>query len=143
MNLTPDEFLNLQSGMSAKDVRIAQLEAEVAQLKTERDLWKERVLAYEGKEFSSGEGFREKKFIVISQHKLRSLLEKIRNVKILSLVAFVLQKALPNEADAEEYKALSEVMPVPELPNLSLTADGDIRVSGDWNDVHDNEAVNF
>jgi hypothetical protein len=29
------------------------------------------------------------------------------------------------------------------LPNLSLTADGDIRVSGDWNDVHDNEAVNF
>ncbi|MBQ9655882.1 MAG: hypothetical protein IJV38_07645 [Prevotella sp.] len=53
MNLTPDEFLNLQSGMSAKDVRIAQLEAEVAQLKTERDLWKERVLAYEGKEFSS------------------------------------------------------------------------------------------
>lgn len=143
MNLTPDEFLNLQSGMSAKDVRIAQLEAEVAQLKTERDLWKERVLAYEGKEFSSEKVSEKKKFIVISQHKLRSLLEKIRNVKILSLVAFVLQKALPNEADAEEYKALSEVMPVPELPNLSLTADGDIRVSGDWNDVHDNEAVNF
>jgi len=143
MNLTPDEFLNLQSGMSAKDVRIAQLEAEVAQLKTERDLWKERVLAYEGKEFSSEKVSEKKKFIVISQHKLRSLLEKIRNVKILSLVAFVLQKALPNEADAEEYKALSEVMPVPELPNLSLTADGDIRVNGDWNDVHDNEAVNF
>jgi len=143
MNLTPDEFLNLQSGMSAKDVRIAQLEAEVAQLKTERDLWKERALAYEGKEFSSEKVPEKNKFIVISQHKLRSLLEKIRNVKILSLVAFVLQKALPNEADAEEYKALSEVMPVPELPNLSLTADGDIKVSGDWNDVHDNEAVNF
>jgi len=143
MNLTPDEFLNLQSGMSAKDVRIAQLEAEVAQLKTERDLWKERVLAYEGKEFSSEKVSEKKKFIVISQQKLRSVLEKIRNVKILSQVAFVLQKALPNEADAEEYKALSEVMPVPELPNLSLTADGDIRVSGDWNDVHDNEAVNF
>ena len=143
MNLTPDEFLNLQSGMSAKDVRIAQLEAEVAQLKTERDLWKERVLAYEGKEFSSEKVPEKNKFIVISQQKLRTVLEKIRNVKILSQVAFVLQKALPNEADAEEYKALSEVMPVPELPNLSLTADGDIRVSGDWNDVHDNEAVNF
>ena len=143
MNLTPDEFLNLQSGMSAKDVRIAQLEAEVAQLKTERDLWKERALAYEGKEFSSEKVSEKKKFIVISQQKLRALLQKIHNVKILSLVAFVLQKALPNEADAEEYKALSEVMPVPELPNLSLTADGDIEVNGDWNDVHDNEAVNF
>jgi hypothetical protein len=115
----------------------------VAQLKTERDLWKERVLAYEGKEFSLEKVPEKNKFIVISQHKLRSLLEKIRNVKVLSLVAFVLQKALPNEADAEEYKALSEVMPVPELPNLSLTADGDIEVNGDWNDVHDNEAVNF
>ncbi len=143
MNLTPDEFLNLQSGMSAKDVRIAQLEAEVAQLKTERDLWKERALAYEGKEFSLEKVPEKNKFIVISQQKLRSVLEKIRNVKILSQVAFVLQKALPNEADAEEYKALSEVMPIPELPNLSLTADGDIRVSGDWNDVHDNDAVNF
>ena len=29
MNLTPDEFLNLQSGMSAKDVRIAQLDAQL------------------------------------------------------------------------------------------------------------------
>ncbi len=143
MNLTPEEFLNLQSGMSAKDVRIAQLEAEVAQLKSERDLWKERTLAYEGAEFSSEKVPGKKKFIVISQQKLRALLQKIHNVKILSLVAFVLQKALPNEADADEYKAVSEVMPVPELPNLSLTADGDIKVSGDWNDVHDNEAVNF
>ena len=143
MNLTPDEFMNLQSGMGAKDVRIAQLEAEVAQLKSERDLWKERALAREGMEFSPEKVSGKNKFIVISQQKLRAVLQKIHNVKVLSLVAFVLQKALPNEANAEEYKTVSEVMPVPELPNLSLTADGDIKVSGDWNDVHDNEAVNF
>lgn len=143
MNLTPEEFLNLQSGMGAKDVRIAQLEAEVAQLRSERDLWMERALACERTDSSSEKVLGKKIFIVISQQKLRALLQKIHNVKILSLVAFVLQKALPNEADADEYKAVSEVMPVPELPNLSLTADGDIKVSGDWNDVHDNEAVNF
>jgi hypothetical protein len=143
MNMTPGEFMELQNGLNAKDIRIAQLETEVAQLEAERDLWKERALAYCGNASAAERTPGGNRFIVISQHKLRSLLEKIRNVKVLSLVAFVLQKALPNEADAEEYKALSEVMPVPELPNLSLTADGDIEVNGDWNDVHDNEAVNF
>ena len=105
--------MELQNGLNAKDIRIAQLEAEVAQLKAERDLWKERALAYCGNASAAERTPGGNHFIVISEHKLRSLLEKIRNVKVLSLVAFGLQKALPNEAAAEEYKSLSEVIPVP------------------------------
>ena len=44
MNISPDEFMALQGGMSAKDVRIAQLEEQVAQLIKERDLWQSRAL---------------------------------------------------------------------------------------------------
>ena len=48
MNISPDEFMTLQGGMSAKDVRIAQLEEQVAQLTKERDLWQARALAAGG-----------------------------------------------------------------------------------------------
>lgn len=141
MNISPDEFMALQGGMSAKDVRIAQLEEQVAQLIKERDLWQSRALQ-SGKSMVDGVSVRSR-FIVISRQKLKALVDKIQDVKLLAFVAFFLQKVLPNEASADDCKAISDIIPLPHLPQLTLNADGDINVEGNWNDVHDNKDVNF
>ena len=77
MNMTPGEFMELQKGLNAKDIRIAQLETEVAQLKAERDLWKERALAYCGNASAAERTPGGNRFIVISQHKLRSTIDSL------------------------------------------------------------------
>lgn len=141
LNISPDEFLNLQNGISAKDVEIARLKEQVAQLEEERDLWRTRAL---NSDVTQKNVMTNKNcFVVLSMQRLKSVLEKIQDVKILSLVSFILQKALPQDATAEECKAIAEMMPVPHKPSLSLTANGDVKVAGNYNDVHDNKAVNF
>lgn len=142
MNISPDEFMSLQGGMSAKDVRIAQLEEQVAQLTKERDLWQARALQSGRSMMDDGVPGRSR-FIVISSQKLRALVDKIHDLKLLSFVAFLLQKVLPNEASAEDCKAIADIIPMPHLPQLTLNAEGDIHVDGDWNDIHDNNKVNI
>ena len=57
--------------MSQKDVRIAQLESEVEQLRRERDLWEARALGGVPAEDVGGvERSRRSRFIVISSQKL-------------------------------------------------------------------------
>lgn len=141
MNISPDEFMTLQVGMSAKDVRIAQLEEQVAQLTKERDLWQARAME-SGKSMADGVSVRSQ-FIVISRQKLKALVDRIQDVKLLAFVAFLLQKVLPNDASAEDCKAIADIIPLPHLPRLTLNADGDINVGGNWNDIHDNEKVNI
>lgn len=135
--------MSLQGGMSAKDMEIARLKMQVAQLTEERDLWRTRAqnsdIGLKNTEMMSGRN----RFIVISAQKLKSVLAKIHDVKILSVVAFILQKALPDTATSEECKTIADLTPLPQLPNLTLTAEGDVNVEGDWKDVHDNQSVNF
>lgn len=142
MNISPDEFMTLQGGMSAKDVRIAQLEEQVAQLTKERDLWQARALQ-SGKSTMDGGVPGRSRFIVISSQKLRALVDKIHDLKLLAFVAFLLQKVLPNEASADDCKAIADIISMPHLPQLTLNAEGDIHVDGDWNDIHDNNKVNI
>lgn len=141
MNISPDEFMVLQDGMSAKDVRIAQLEEQVAQLTKERDLWQSRTLQ-SGKPMVDGVSAHSR-FIVISRQKLKSLLSRIHDTKLLAFIAFILQKVLPDEASADDCKAIADMIPLPHLPHLTLTAEGDINVDGNWNDIHNNNKVNI
>lgn len=141
MNISPDEFMTLQGGMSAKDVRIAQLEEQVAQLTKERDLWQARAMK-SGKPLVDG-GPACSRFIVISRQKLKALVDKIQDVKLLAFVGFFLQKVLSNEASADDCKAIADIIPLPHLPHLTLNADGDINVDGNWNDIHNNNEVNL
>ena len=141
MNISPDEFMSLQDGMSAKDVRIAQLEKQVEQLTEERDLWQARALK-SGKPMVDGVPVRSR-FIIISRQKLKALVDRIQDVELLAFVAFLLQKVLPNDASAEDCKAIADIIPLPHLPRLTLNADGDINVGGNWNDIHDNGDVNI
>ena len=141
MNISPNEFMTLQGGMSAKDVRIAQLEKQVEQLTEERDLWQARALK-SGKPMVDGVPVRSR-FIIISRQKLKTLVDRIQDVNLLAFVAFLLQKVLPNDASAEDCKAIADIIPLPHLPRLTLNADGDINVGGNWNDIHDNNKVNI
>ena len=133
--------MELHERISPKDVEIARLRELVAQLKEERDLWQARALTANGTE--GGKDKAAERFIVISAKKLKEVLSKIHDVHILSLVSFVLQKALPKEGAAENGQLVSEIVPLPQSPSLTLKADGDVKVEGDWNDVHHNGAVNF
>ena len=141
MNISPNEFMTLQGGMSAKDVRIAQLEKQVEQLTEERDLWQARALK-SGKPMVDGVPVRSR-FIIISRQKLKTLVDRIQDVNLLAFVAFLLQKVLPNDASADDCKAIADIIPLPHLPRLTLNADGDINVGGNWNDIHDNNKVNI
>lgn len=150
VRITTEEFLKLQQDMSRKDVEIERLKEQVATLEEERDLWRARALAAGdglGQQQAEGAGERPgrraTRYIILSAMKLRSVLEKVQDVKVISVVAFVLLKALPKGATAEEAQCITETVPLPERPNLTLTAEGDLRVEGNWNDVHDNHAVNF
>ena len=143
MNISADEFLTLQGGMSAKDVRIAQLEKQVEQLTKERDLWQARALQSESDKSTMDGVTVHSRFIVISRQKLKALVDKIHDVKLLAFVAFILQRALPNEASADDCKAIADIITLPHLPRLTLNADGDINVGGNWNDIHDNGDVNI
>ena len=143
MNISPDELLSLQSGMSAKDVEIARLKERVAQLETERDLWQARAMQTGAVTVEKGMPTGRNRFVVLSVQKLRAVLEKIQDVKILSVVSLILQKALPVEATAEDCRMITEIVPLPQKQNLMLMAQGDVKVEGDLNNVHDNKVVNF
>ncbi len=132
--------MDFQKAMISKDLKIAQLERQVAQLKEERDFWKARALT--GAECAEASASRSS-LIVLSKEKLKGMLLKIQDVKLLSFLGIILQKSLPKGSSSEECKSIAEIVPMPTLPNISLSAEGDINVGGNWNDMHDNENINL
>ena len=140
MNISVDELMSLQGGLSAKDVRIAQLEEEVARLKEENDQLRARALEC-GAKIDEGQDDKDGLF-TISLKRLKAAAEKIHDLKILAVIAFILQKVLPNDNMAEKCRMIAEIVPLPLLPSLTLTAEGDLKVEGDLNDIHDNTNVN-
>jgi uncharacterized coiled-coil protein SlyX len=141
MQFSTEEFMTLHDKLTAEELEIARLKEQVAQLTKERDYWQSRALK-SGMSKVDGVSVRSR-FIVISRQKLKALVDKIQDVKLLAFVSFFLQKVLPNEASADDCKAIADIIPLPHLPQLTLNAEGDINVEGDWNDVHDNKDVNF
>lgn len=157
ITISTEEFIKLQQAASAKEIEIAKLKEQVAQREEERNQWMVRALKAEevlkteetlnvdmvmdsatGKEQPSSGGV-----IVLSVELLKAILAKIHNLHVLAVIALVLQKALHRKASAEESRRIAELVPLPNLPSINLTANGDIDVEGNWNDVHDNTNVNL
>ncbi len=156
VTLSTKEFMELQQCMTAKDIEIVRLKEQIAQSKAECDLWKSRALNAEAILQADKDGLDveeivnavsgERKMgsggvIVLSIELLKSVLAKIHNLKILAVIGLVLQKTLHRGASAEESRQIAEMIPLPELPSIKLTAEGDIDVEGDWNDIHNNGNV--
>lgn len=157
VKITIDELIRLQQSTSDKDIEIAKLKEQVAQREAERDQWMSRALKAE-EILKTEEALNEKMVmdsaevkdntssggvIVLSVGLLKAILAKIHNLQILSIIALVLQKALHRKSSAEDSRQIAELVPLPELPSIKLTANGDIDVEGNWNDIHDNTNVNI
>ena len=148
IKISSDECFDFQKRYAEQAVRIVSLESEVATLKNDCDYWKQRALKAEGeaatKEAAKGAAntTARERYIVISVNAIANILGKIHNVKISAIVAFLMQKMLPNDA-VEDSKAIADAVPIAGLPTISLTADGDINVEGNLNDIHDNDEVNI
>lgn len=150
MNLNSDEFFLLRDDASAKDVEIALLKKEVASLTKERDLWKARAL-----ESGAEDGTKKadnRNFIMISVQRLKAVASKIHDVHLLGALSFILQKALPEPAGANDCMAINNCIPLPQPDQISLSAQGDIVLRKETNididknygpnvDVHDGGVI--
>lgn len=144
IKISTDECLDFQKRYAEQAVKIVALESEVATLKKDCDYWKQRALkaeAGESAKLSANVPARER-YIMIPVNAIANILGKIHNVKISAIVAFLLQKMLPKDA-VEDSRAIADAVPIAGLPNISLTAEGDIKVEGNLNDIHDNDEVNI
>ena len=130
MNMNPEEFFVLQSGMGAKDVEIARLREEVASLTKERDLWKARALESCPEEVKKVDN---RNFIMISVKKLKAVASKIHAVHLLGALNYILQKALPETAGANDCITITNCIPLPQPAQMALNAQGDIVLNKETN----------
>ena len=144
IKISPDECLDFQKRYAEQAVKIVALESEVAMLKKDCDYWKQRALRLEAEAVAkrSENTPVQERYIIIPVKAIASILGKIHNVTISAIVAFLMQKMLPKDA-FEDSKAIADAVPMPSLPNISLTAEGDIKIEGNLNDIHDNDKVNI
>lgn len=136
-----NEFFSLQQSLNEREKHIAKLESELARMKEERDAWKAR--ANNSYALTMDENTGDGELIVISRQKLQSILSKINDVKMLAMLHYVFHKILPDNTSADDCKAISNLFPEPNIVQPTLTAEGDLKVEGNWNDIHDNQKVNI
>ena len=136
-----EEYRGLQSDNRNRD-------AELEGIRRERDYWKKRAMEAEQQlelfEQTPLDDTRKERsrFLLLSIEKLKTLASKITDVRLLSCLGWLLPKCLADKSSEGADSLISEAIPLPS-PALSLTAQGDVHVAGDLNDVHDNTAVNF
>lgn len=156
MDLTIDDFRVLSAETSARDVRIAQLEmeldqlrrtheAEVALLQKERDgLWEEsqrqasRIAQLETDfENVRFENHWMKQYILLSVERVRLFFTHIPNIEVLSAIKSFVLHVLPQNATAEQIAYASRMMELPMKEPHSQV----VHVAGNYTDVHDNGQV--
>ena len=135
------EFFSFQEKLNDKDKQIAQLQTELARMKEERDAW--QIRANNSRALTMNKTTGDGDLIVISRQKLQSILSKINDVKMLAMLHYVFHKILPDNTSADDCKAISNLFPEPSIVQPTLTAEGDLKVEGNWNDIHDNQKVNI
>ena len=141
MELSLEEYRGLQSDNRNRD-------AELERMRRDCDYWKKRALEAEQQlklfeQMPLDDARKERpRFLLLSIEKLKTIASKISDAGLLSCLGWLLPKCLADKSPEESYSVISEAIPLPS-PTLSLTAQGDVHVAGDLNDVHDNTAVNF
>ena len=79
--------------------------------------------------------------IVISTTKLSCLFSRIRSIEMKGMLISVIQALLPNNTSSEIYKLISQISPLKDDPQIKIDAKGDVKVDGDYNDIHDNPTM--
>ena len=146
MNATPEELNTIYGGLGEKCAQIAlqakQIEEQAATIKKlteERDMWKCRAI--EACKDAGMEHINDSDLIVISKTKLTDLFSRIHNIQVHSMIMSVIQSVLPNDASSETYRLISQISPLKDEPQIKIDAKGDVKVGGDYNDIHNNDNV--
>ena len=148
MTVTPEELNTIYGGLGEKYAQIAmqakQIEEQAALIKKlteERDMWKTRAI--ESCKDAGTEHKNDSDLIVISTTKLSCLFSRIRSIEMKGMLISVIQALLPNNTSSEIYKLISQISPLKDDPQIKIDAKGDVKVDGDYQDIHDNYNVSL
>ena len=137
MQLSTDEFFNIQSQLSAKDIQIAGLQREVDRLTKENERLRQNTLSPSaGMQAGS-------QFIILSLDKVCRVLRNLSDVRLISFLFTALRKMMPADASPEAIRQITDSISLDTAPAINISAEGDVNVAGNLNHVHDNEQVNF
>jgi hypothetical protein len=86
-----------------------------------------------------------KNYFMLSLERIRAFVERLKSIDHWAFLRTFMQWALPEELQAKELPLIDKVMPMPQSqkPSVTVTAEGDVNVEGNYNDVHDNNTVTF
>ena len=86
-----------------------------------------------------------KNYFMLSLERIRAFVERLKSIDHWAFLRTFMQWALPEELQAKELPLIDKVMPMPQpqKPSVTVTAEGDVNVEGNYNDVHDNDKVTF
>jgi len=130
MQLSPDEFMKLQGSISDKDIELAMLRKEVEHLRCQA--------------IAEGNAQTDSKFITLPMENVCRVLRDLKgSPNLVSFLFLALQKMMP--ADGVSAGAVQRMLAAASLEStpLGISAQGDIRVEGNYNHLHDNDNVNL
>lgn len=132
--------------IAAQDERIATLEGELDSSKKDAEYWRRSCERAETmKAASEMENLYLKNYFMLSLERIRAFVERLKSIDHWAFLRTFMQWALPEELQAKELPLIDKVMPMPQpqKPSVTVTAEGDVNVEGNYNDVHDNDKVTF
>ena len=131
---------------SGLEERIATLEGELDSSKKNAEYWRQSCERAETmKAASEMENLFLKNYFMLSLERIRAFVERLKSIDHWAFLRTFMQWALPEELQAKELPLIDKVMPMPQpqKPSVTVTAEGDVNVEGNYNDVHDNNTVTF
>ena len=76
-------------------------------------------------------------YVLLSIDTVCNLFRSLRNVKFVSFLYFIFGKLMPPDV----MQRISDAASLETAPALSITAEGDVNVAGNLNNIHDNNHV--
>ena len=129
ISLTLEELMKLQQSLSQKDIEIALLKKEVEELRN--------------KVGTSENAPTDGQFITLKLDNVCKVIEKMKgNPGWMFFFCYFLRQMMPEGMPALASKRIDAVASL-EGPSINFTTSGDIRIDGNFNNIHDNDSVNL
>ena len=130
------EIVLLRGKLQQTEAALQQKTSECEQLREE--LCSARSIARMDTNLCIKEGY-----IVISLKKLKKFLSGLKDTQLMGFIIYLVQKVLPKEADASTLKLIADTAPEEIRPDISISAEGDVNVAGNYNHFQNNNNVNL
>lgn len=129
MQITPEEFMKLCAPMSEKDMEIVTLRKELEQFRVQTG--------------GTCEMKDDANFITLKIENVCKVLSELKgSPNLVSFLFLGLLKMMPKDISSAVVQRILASASLESIP-LNLTALGDIRIDGNYNNIHDNDSVNL